>query len=475
MEILIALWASLSPGIMGASVGIIIESKVPRGFMGRPYIAASTGGLLGYIAVAFFSYQALRAGISPYTPLWATSISILAATVATVALFVAWPLKTIQRVLGHASVIGLAIAVLIIAATYQHLLLPVQGWDVIDFWGHYAQWTLMEPDSLPQSTKPHPVTIVLIQAWAAWCAHENGVSTMILAPWLFITISLGLGLYGYALWASQSQVFASFLVYCFLALPLIENHMLIAGYAEIFLTATCVISVIWLQLSLSTNSLIYAATGMTSALLAIFIKNTGLFYCAAIIFSYMSALLFLKSKRLLVLLGAGAFVTVTYSLIFGFSIDYFGLNLSLFMSGDSWVLRAAGWTMPFSYNGLGEVLRNEKYSLLVNMSFGVIALLAILSFLFMKKNIGVSYIIITSLFLLFMLGMSQLFFDYGFKHAIPASDTGNSRFTLPLVGVLFLLLPHAVLAASCDSGRNWPAAQRCLKTTQSSSGSGGLL
>ena len=69
MEILIALWASLSPGIMGASVGIIIESKVPRGFMGRPYIAASTGGLLGYIAVAFFSYQALTK-LRRYPGMW---------------------------------------------------------------------------------------------------------------------------------------------------------------------------------------------------------------------------------------------------------------------------------------------------------------------------------------------------------------------------------------------------------------------
>jgi len=456
METFIAIWASLSPGMIGASVGLIIDAKSPRGFMGRSQIAISTGGLAGYLAMAFLSYQGLRTGINPYTPLVANSISILAAILVLVALRAVRPFKLNQRFTVGVSMTGAAILLFIGAAIYQHLLLPIQGWDVIDFWGRYAHWTLMEPDSLPQSTKPHPVTIVLVQAWSAWCAQAIGAPYMMLVPWLFMTIILGTGLYGYSLWASQSRFFSLLLLYCFLTLPLLENHTLIAGYAELFLTATCVTSVIWLQLSLSKNSMVYAAIGLSTAPLALFIKNTGLFYCAVLIFPYITILLYSRSRVLFLSLATAVVAAIFYFSISGFSIDYFGLGLSLYTDGGTWVLHAAGWGMPVVYNGLIDVIRNEIYSLFFNMSFGITALLGIFIFLFLRKISELKFIFFIIFIILLMLMASQFFFDYGFKHAVPTHDTGNSRLSLPLIAVLFLLIPHAFFVVVGGGGTGRP-------------------
>ena len=454
MDALIAIWTSLAPGIIGASIGILLEAKSSRPLAGRSQIAASTGGLLGYLAFAFFLYQGLLAGIDPYTPLVAISISMLAGMLAILALSVTRWDKSGQRVSAGAALIWAMIVAVITAATYQHFVLPVQGWDVIDFWSYYAHWTLMEPSSPPQSTKPHPITIVLLQSWSAWCSQESGSSNMIMAPWLFIAINIGIGLYGYSLLISQSKVFSALMLYCLLTIPLLENHTLIAGYAEIFLSATCVLSVIWFLLSLFENSLVYAAFGVVTACLAVFIKNTCLFYSAALILTYACTQLYLRNRRLSLLVGLLFLLCSAYLLALGFSVEYFGLKLSLEVQDESWVLHAAGWEMPFVYNGLSDVIRNEIYSLLLNMSFIVIPVTSVLIIFLLKGNREIQGLFLHCSVLLLMLAASQLFFDYAFKHAVPSSDTGNSRFSLPLIAISVLLLPHVFSAAAARSGQS---------------------
>ena len=453
MGALIAIWASLAPGIIGASIGIILEAKFSRPLAGRSQIAASTGGFLGYLAFAFFLYQGPKVGIGPYTSLVASSVSLVAGLLVIMAVSVIHCDKGDQRRSASAALIWTMIIAVITAGIYQHLVLPVQGWDVIDFWSYYAHSTLMEPSSPPQSTKPHPVTIVLLQAWSAWCAQEYGFSSMIMVPWLFIAVTIGIGVYGYALLISQSKFFSALMLYCVLTIPLFENHALIAGYAEIFLTAACVLSVIWFQLSLFKNSLVFAAFGAVTACLSVFIKNTGLFYSAALILAYAFIQLYLRNQRLLLLIVLMLLLCIGYLFAFGFSIEYFGLKLSLEVQEETRVLHAAGWKMPFAYNGLTAVIRNEVYSLFINKSFSIVATTSLLILFFTKKNIEIKILVFYCLAILLMLAGSQLWFDYGFKHAVPSSDTGNSRFSLPLIAIAMLLLPHAFSAAPVRSGQ----------------------
>ncbi len=133
-------------------------------------------------------------------------------------------------------------------------LRPLTPWDAWTTWGLRARiWSdlgRLVPFVSPQqwlqaSTHAHtytiaawnyPWTVSLIQAWAAlvwghwWAAAAN-------LPWLGCALAFGFGFYGQARHAGANPLGALLGVFLLLTLPLLDTHVALAGYADLWLMA----------------------------------------------------------------------------------------------------------------------------------------------------------------------------------------------------------------------------------------------
>ena len=163
----------------------------------------------------------------------------------------------------------------------------------------------------------YPLTVSLIALWSALAAGQWQDSIVHL-PWWACGVALGLGGYGQArLWGVtplQAMVFAWLLLY----LPLVNVHMALAGYADLWLTAAFGFSAIafihWIRWR-------DRRQGILAILLAVFcasIKQEGMVWPALLI---PALLLVLLPKRYVLALA-------------GLAVLLFGLILGLGGLGD---------------------------------------------------------------------------------------------------------------------------------------------
>ena len=342
--------------------------------------------------------------------------------------------------------LGLIFSVLSLAifAGLGFLDLPVFGWDVLDQWGPAAgdylrghEWTWENYRSAHPATisaliaiadKPTLVAAELFSSKALWTTAWVFILALIFLHAHIITGSLQISLV---------------LTVGAMTIPLFENHLLIHGYAEIFLSLIII----------STASLlIHIAQSKRSTLIAILfsgvalasLKNIGVFLWSIITSAYFLAWIYREKQfnlNLLVLAGP----IFLFSALF--LLDRAGLPLEISMRYRD--------AIPIQPENMLSVPRNELYSLFLNASFGVIpaAIFFGASAFFRGKhadqgfNICALIFIGLSLFILF----SQLT-QYGFFYAVPERDTGNTRFTLPVILTGMLVLPYAAVFAQEHSG-----------------------
>ena len=118
---------------------------------------------------------------------------------------------------------------------------------------------------------------------------------------------------------------------------------------------------------------------------------------------------------------------------------------------------------------LYSIPRNEFFSLILNSSFSVVPLalaLSLANFFFENKiELGYRYLAVLFWGLFLFVIFSQLTY-YGYVYAIPERDTGNTRFTLPVLMFGLLMLPYLIAFAQSPARKAAP---------QSHPGGAGLL
>lgn len=128
---------------------------------------------------------------------------------------------------------------------------PLFAWDAWNQWATKARvwyelgrlvpfvpadiWLSSGATQAYTDSAPHyPATIPLLQVWMSYSLGRWDDSLMNL-PWLQCGIALGLAFYGQARLWSVSPLAAMIFTYFLLSLPLLDTHIALAGYADLFM------------------------------------------------------------------------------------------------------------------------------------------------------------------------------------------------------------------------------------------------
>lgn len=219
------------------------------------------GYLLGMFGTAFLLWSAGRLGVPLWPPLMGLSLFLLA-----VLGFALNKQRVSIPTLSHdpssklqwkrCIIILLLILLLVRFAglALEVWLRPLTPWDAWTVWGLRAKlWTelgylapFVEPEVWLNDPSgevytgiawDYPLTVSLIQTWAAlaWGEWFAGAANL---PWLLCALALALGFHGQARRAGVGVLTAMIGVYLLLSLPLLNVHVALAGYADLWMAAT---------------------------------------------------------------------------------------------------------------------------------------------------------------------------------------------------------------------------------------------
>jgi len=123
----------------------------------------------------------------------------------------------------------------------------------------------------------YPITIPLLQFWIS-SAIGRWDESLINLPWLFCIIALGAAFYGQAREAGAGAPTSLCFTYLLLSLPLLDSHVALAGYADLFLGACYCLAVMAFYNWSVTRRPWQAILTVFFALSCPLIKNEGFFW-----------------------------------------------------------------------------------------------------------------------------------------------------------------------------------------------------
>lgn len=433
---------STLPWLAGAvALSLVFANALPK--PGYLALCLGVGGLLGIIGTSLVTITATQLGISLLAP-WPLIVLGL--------IFVASSLRLAhiapQRGADYGNTpqlraIALAAFAYVFAIAginvWQVVWVPAAGWDTLWYWAEISQNFIhtIQTNPIPrwEQEQTHPSTVAIISAWnAAHIPSAGGIGPVYFSWWL-TWISILLMVYGYTKAITNNTSTSALVAASSASVPLLTNHALLGGYAEIFLSASVAGATALLTLSLKEHNRVLALLGLVLVLTCTTLKNTGFIFGSCVVLGYLACLAINRGlgKWLIGLmavfaLSAGLLVITAGEQTISFEIGSRQLTLEL--------------------TNARFIFRNELISLFYNASFSTAALLLLAPIMIFgvlggrQKKMDLASLLmpwVTSLILLGMLCASQLT-DYGFLYAIPNNDTGNSRLSLPLVVCTLLLV-----------------------------------
>lgn len=318
-----------------------------------------------------------------------------------------------------------AVALALLAAGALHAnLLPVFGWDVLGDWN--IEWgrpfralVLLEMQAEAYSkynydmfrhsdlvTLPFVIAILFFDDYAGqFCA----------LLWLLCALTIGIAI---AKGRGEREFPLIFLI-LFLTVPLVENHYLIFGYSELWVSIF-LLFLILLFLSDTASTLKICSVFVMLALLNL-AKSSGIIYTLAL--SYAVAVFTIQSRfffssRVWLIFEGCCFLFV-FAMFYRLGIEGF--------------FELTGRNISLTTNPPAEVLINLSAMLFLNQSFTILPLMAFMCFVYSTSNIKIFFIkrfLVASL-LIVVAGMG--FTEPFFLHSQIGSDTSGSRFLLVLV------------------------------------------
>lgn len=317
----------------------------------------------------------------------------------------------------------------------QAAWMPSQAWDFLWYRADIGLFLLnpQGPESVTPWVKfmvhpPVPEALAMSSAWASFQFSTNGPHMLY---WLLIWLTITLTVSGYGYSETSSLRFGLILALLTMSLPLLQNHIALSGYAEPFVVAGLVVSVASLASYIKTKSKLMLFIGLFSALCVLFLKNVGLLYSISILSAFFltltaSSLRYTSGRKI------GTVVCVVSLLLL---LSWWYIGNELFSNG----IQVFGRFLEPSKATFYDILVNQSHALLKNQSFSLVFLIYCLSFFFVFRALGQLmyrelFLWLCSTLVLVLLSFSQLT-SWGYTHAMPDNDTGNSRFSLNFIAL----------------------------------------
>src|SRR6185437_11774959 len=140
---------------------------------------------------------------------------------------------------------------------YEVLLQPIYPWDAWTQWAtkakvwsalhtmapfiDYSQWLARQPGYVDTASH-YPATVPLMQAWMS-LALGRFDDALINLPWLTLCVALAAGIYAQARALRVAASWAMFITYAALSLPMLDTHVALAGYADLYVGAVFALAV----------------------------------------------------------------------------------------------------------------------------------------------------------------------------------------------------------------------------------------
>ena len=416
---------------------------------GYLWLFLGVGGLLGIIGSALLTIMVTWVGVNLLAP-WPLIVLGLVVVASAIRL-VQLRSKHSVELNGNTPQLGLMalvsfalISVIAAINAWQVTWVPTTGWDTLWGWAEIAkrfiETTQADPITGWVHNETHPSTVAIVSTWGATQLPNSAGTGASYFPWWLAWLSIVLTVYGYTQALTGNRNTSALVASASATVPLLTNHVLLGGYAEIFLSSAIAGATALLTLSLKEHNRRLALLGLVLALSCTTLKNTGFIFGSCVVLGYLACLAidrglgkWLIGLMAVFVVSTGLFVIMVGEHTIAFEIGSRQLTLKLSNA-------------PF-------IFRNELISLFYNASFSITALLLLAPLIAFgsasgrqknKELASLSMPWLTSLILLSMLCASQLT-DYGFLYAIPGNDTGNSRLSLPLM-VCTLLVVGPLLA-----------------------------
>jgi hypothetical protein len=458
---LVALSIVSLPWLAGGTVALAITrrgllKKLGKPLAGKPALSKSfifgLGGLLGYLCLGYLLWALDKVGL----PVFTGTLIVAMAVITLVASLLIRPMPggavSVNPIWTRPQLLILVLLIaLLVIALWQQYQAPLFAWDALNYWAvkatSFIQHTSGQVDpERHQFPSKHPSTVVMITAWGGWVSQFMS-SSVGFTPWLLCAISICLMGCGFVIATTESRTAGLLTMLLLATVPLAENHYLVAGYAEIWLAAVIMGGALLITLGLGDKRKQWIFAGIAVSLLSLTIKNTGPAYALVI---FIALLLAVIVQRRGVFWGVIPIALLIIAYLASNGLDFEVLDRKTFWNPSDGRLFFGERNMGVQLHRLSDVLSNEWYSIFLNQSFSIAGVLLLFSVVcgadFAIKNrfenSDLIFLIVATLGILIMLMASQLLLNSGYIHATPNFDTGNSRFTLPLI---VLILPLSMM------------------------------
>ncbi len=319
---------------------------------------------------------------------------------------------------------------------------PLYPWDALSTWGVKARvwfearhlvpfvdgatWLASyTPQRYTIEAWDYPSTVPLIQLWMA-LALDRWDDALINVPWLVCAVALGLAFYGQSLNADVTPLMSILGAYLLLSMPLLDAHVALAGYADLWL-ATCVglAAMAFFQSGNSTHR----GQGWLALLLLMacpFVKREGVIWALA----FLPALLLtrLSYRTLLATAGLVAAAAVTV-VLHGVNVPLRGLG-QLVLSRDKIEVPYLG-TQEIGYHPTWGAFYQHLFVFDSWHIFWPLFFAVLLASLFTRDRRLSDFRILLITMLLAILGI----FSFSGNAAFAERGTGISRILLQIVPV----------------------------------------
>ncbi len=412
-----------------SALGILLFSIiVPAGIAGRVSLVTGYGLVGGLVLVTLLMRAADAIGLPLTVGYTSGVIAVTAGLLMAVKLFLPGrevadrylaperpPFASIEGLLAGLLLLLIAVRVISLGIEVYHR--PLFPFDATMHWAtkarvwfetaeiapfvDNARWLTLGGEGVFTDHHPgYPATIPLIQVWMS-LAKGGWSESLINLPWLLCLLGLGLAFYGQALQAGSSSVAALVFCYLLLSMPLVNTHVALAGYADLFLGA-CYCLAVMAFFNWSVNQQAWQGIlAVLAALSCLLIKNEGFYWLLTLLPGVVAV--FLPPRKALVFLTVGLVSLIVILAVFprdlviaGHSMEtlniYFrpaalaGIRDSLFVV-DSWHLFGYMFLGLLTWAAIRAGSELKKFTGLAAVLFSALVLFLCL-FLFTKYSAG---------------------------------------------------------------------------------------
>lgn len=334
---------------------------------------------------------------------------------------------------------------------------PVEGWDSLTYWCKRALILMGQSadtdGSYYTALARHPDLNAALLAWTSSAGASAEMSTEKL-PWILAATSTGFMSYGFVAHATNDRRFGVVAALACLTQPLLENHVGLAGYAEIWVTSAVLGAATFTALSLEKSRNVFALVAIIFSLTCIHTKNTWPVYVipmiCAVVFTYLYLSMssprrtsFIKILRYLII-----FLLVLISLLqltFLLNIVSPPIYLTSLISSFNFL----GYSLQIDIRDPLSAFTGLLQVFFINQSFSVSAFLFLMTLYVIfwsspATDVHPLHLFLTLFCLLFILELlvGLLLFPRLYEAALPGQDISFSRLILPF-GV-FAMITAAV-------------------------------